>query len=123
MKYWIELSHYDLETAKALQKSGRYLYVGFMCHQAIEKTLKAAIADAEVDPPKSHRLRRLAALAGLYDQMDDGQRHFLDLVEPLSVDTRYPSEMSRISSELSADRCRSIILQTQEIHEWIKARL
>ena len=35
--YWIEMSDYDLETADAMLLTGRYLYVGFMCHQTIEK--------------------------------------------------------------------------------------
>ena len=38
--YWIEIADYDLETAKAMLVSKRYLYVGFMCHQAIEKILR-----------------------------------------------------------------------------------
>ncbi len=33
MRYWLDLSDYDLETASAMLTSGRYLYVGFMCHQ------------------------------------------------------------------------------------------
>lgn len=44
VKYWIELSDYDLVTADAMLESGRYLYVGFMCHQAIEEILKAYYA-------------------------------------------------------------------------------
>lgn len=39
VKYWIDLSDYDLDTALAMHKSRRYLYVGFMCHQTIEKIL------------------------------------------------------------------------------------
>jgi len=35
--YWDELSQYDLETAVVMLAGGRYLYVGFMCHQAVEK--------------------------------------------------------------------------------------
>ena len=38
VKYWLELSDYDLETALAMLNSKRYLYVGFMCHQIIEKS-------------------------------------------------------------------------------------
>ncbi|GAB1450544.1 hypothetical protein MASR2M47_06000 [Draconibacterium sp.] len=41
VKYWLELSEYDFETAEAMLSSKRYLYVGFMCHQTIEKILKA----------------------------------------------------------------------------------
>jgi HEPN domain-containing protein len=38
--YWVEISDYDLDTAEAMLASKRYLYVGFMCHQTIEKILK-----------------------------------------------------------------------------------
>jgi len=41
INYWVELSDYDIETAVAMLKSKRYLYVGFMSHQAVEKILKA----------------------------------------------------------------------------------
>jgi HEPN domain-containing protein len=37
----VESSDYDIETAKAMLKTGRYLYVGFMCHQVVEKAFKA----------------------------------------------------------------------------------
>jgi len=39
-KYWLELAEYDMETAKVMLLGERYLYVGFMCHQVIEKALK-----------------------------------------------------------------------------------
>lgn len=39
VKYWLELADYDYETALAMLESKRYLYVGFMCHQTIEKSL------------------------------------------------------------------------------------
>lgn len=41
VRYWVELSDYDLDTAQAMLETRRYLYVGFMCHQVIEKILKA----------------------------------------------------------------------------------
>jgi HEPN domain-containing protein len=39
--YWAEIADYDLDTAEAMLATKRYLYVGFMCHQTIEKLLKA----------------------------------------------------------------------------------
>lgn len=39
--YWLDIAIYDVETAETLYRGGRWLYVAFMCHQAIEKTLKA----------------------------------------------------------------------------------
>lgn len=44
IKYWIELAEYDIQTAKAMLETKRFLYVGFMCQQTIEKSLKAVIA-------------------------------------------------------------------------------
>ncbi len=41
VKYWIDLYDYDLVMAEAMQKNEHYLYVGFMCHQTIEKIFKA----------------------------------------------------------------------------------
>ena len=39
-KYWLDIAEYDLETARAMYISGRYLYVAFMCQQAVEKNSK-----------------------------------------------------------------------------------
>ena len=47
--YWIDIADYDLETAKAMLVSKRYLYDGFMCHQAIEKTIKAYYCSTKDD--------------------------------------------------------------------------
>jgi hypothetical protein len=37
VKNWVATSNYDFQTAAAMYKAGRYLYVVFMCHLAIEK--------------------------------------------------------------------------------------
>ena len=49
--YWIEMSDYDFDTAEAMLRTGRYLYVGFMCHQTIEKALKAYWSLVLDEPP------------------------------------------------------------------------
>ena len=35
--YWIEMSDYDFDTAKAMLETKRYLYVAFMC-QCVGRT-------------------------------------------------------------------------------------
>jgi len=58
--HWIDISDYDLETAQAMLESKRFLYVGFMCHQSIEKILKAYYAfRMNIVPPFTHKLGRL----------------------------------------------------------------
>ena len=66
VRYWVELSDYDLDTAQAMLETRRFLYVGFMCHQVIEKILKAYWSKVLVEPPlRIHHLSRLAAKPGL----------------------------------------------------------
>lgn len=61
VKYWLELSDYDLETAIAMLNSRRYLYVGFLCHQTIEKIFKAYYTFLTSETaPFSHSLSYLA---------------------------------------------------------------
>jgi len=39
--YWIEIAKYDLETAEAMLKSKRYLYVGFYVSPVNRKNTKS----------------------------------------------------------------------------------
>ena len=123
-KYWIELSDYDLETAQAMLISGRYLYVGFMCHQAIEKILKATFCSGNLDPaPYSHSLSYLAKKSDIFDQLSENYKDFLDLLEPLNIEARYPSHKEKLLKALSHAKSEEILNSTKEIHQWIKARL
>jgi len=38
---WLDIVAEDLSVAELLFNNGHWLYTGFMCHQVIEKTLKA----------------------------------------------------------------------------------
>jgi HEPN domain-containing protein len=38
--YWLDIAEYDLKTAEAMFETGRWLYVVFMCQQAMEKLSK-----------------------------------------------------------------------------------
>lgn len=58
--YWLDIATNDLDTAEYLFKGGRWLYVAFMCHQVIEKTLKAYwTATHNDDPPYTHKSRQI----------------------------------------------------------------
>jgi len=58
-----------------------------MCHQTIEKALKAIIAENNVVPPKIHGLMKLAQLGNVYDAMDDDQKDMLDTLDQLNIAT------------------------------------
>ena len=122
--YWVEMSDYDFDTANAMLDTGRYLYVGFMCHQTIEKILKAYWSKVlDIPPLKIHTLSRLAEKTGIYKDLTDKQQDFIDTLEPLNIEARYPSYKDRLMQSLNTDRCKDLIQQTNEFRLWIKNKL
>jgi len=89
--YWAEMSDYDFDTAAAMLETRRFLYVGFMCHQVIEKILKAYWSKVYEEPPlKIHSLSRLAEKTGLDKEMSEEQLDFIDSLEPLNIEGALP---------------------------------
>jgi HEPN domain-containing protein len=126
IEYWLDLADYDIETAKVMLKGGRYLYVGFMCHQTIEKALKAIIArDCEEGefPPKIHDLAKLAARSKLFDKMTDEQKVFIEYLNPLNNEARYPAYKKRLLEMLTSEKCEDIFTGTEELLCWIMKQL
>jgi HEPN domain-containing protein len=124
VKYWIELSDYDLETAEAMLLSKRYLYVGFMCHQTIEKAFKAYYTKVKSETaPYKHSLSYLARKGDFYESFTESQKEFIDQLEPLNIEARYPSHKERLLKSLTDSKCNEIIDKTKELQQWIKERL
>lgn len=122
--YWLEMCDYDLDTAQAMFDAGRYLYVGFLCHLIIEKALKAYWSNVLEEPPlKIHNLSKLAEKTGLAQEMTDNQLAFIDILEPLNIEARYPSYKDRLIKSLTPEYCQSLLQTTKELFQWIKAKL
>ena len=122
--YWLELSDYDIITAKAMLETQRLLYVGFMCHQAIEKILKAYCSEkTNEQPPYTHNLTRLAEISGISQLLSPGQFELIDTLEPLNIEARYPSYKERLLKSLTKSRCDELITQTKQLQKWIKMKL
>lgn len=124
IKYWLELSDYDLETAEAMQKTKRFLYVGFMCHLVIEKILKALyVLTKKSTPPYTHNLTILAKDSDIFPELSDAQKDFLELLNPLNIEARYPSYKDKLQKTLSKEKCSEILTQTKEFQQWIRKKL
>jgi HEPN domain-containing protein len=124
VKYWLELSDYDMETALAMLNSKRHLYVGFMVHQTIEKIFKAYYTFLKSETaPFSHSLSYLAKKGGFYNDFTEDQKDFIDQIEPLNIEARYPSHKERLLKSLTHEKCLEIIEQSKELQKWIKEKL
>lgn len=122
--YWVEMSDYDLETAGAMLSTGRYLYVGFMCHQTIEKILKAYwCVKCEDMPPYIHSLSRLSEEIEINKELSEEQLDLIDKLEPLNIEARYPSYKERLMKSLNKESCAMLIGQTKGLQLWIKNKL
>jgi len=124
VQYWLDIADYDLETARAMLKTKRYLYVGFMCHQVIEKGLKACYAFAKNEiPPYTHNLIQLAEKSGMIHKLAEQQLNFIDTLQPFNIEARYPSYKEKVLKILDDKKCKRILNDTEELYQWIKKQL
>lgn len=122
--YWFDSAEYDLVTAKAMLDTKRYLYVGFMCHQTIEKALKGVFVSRfpQEELPYIHRLVRLSNQAGLTEEMSEGQLALLDTLGPMNVEARYPLHKEMLLKSLTPQRCSQLIEETEALLLWLKTK-
>ena len=79
--YWIDLTDYDIDVAHLMLKGGKFLYVGFMCHQVIEKMLKALYVFVTQDrSPLTHNLTVLSRKSNVYSKPSSEQMNLLDTI-------------------------------------------
>ena len=123
-EYWFDGAEYDLQTAKAMLETKRFLYVGFMCHQTVEKALKGVFICRQPgqELPYIHKLKRLANLSGISGEMDQSQLALLDVLSPLNIEARYPLYRSLLLESLTAERCQRMIEETEALYKWLKQK-
>jgi HEPN domain-containing protein len=122
MEYWLDIAEYDLETAKSMFKSRRYLYTVFMCQQALEKMIKAHyILEKGKEAPRSHNLSYLAGLTAL--NLDESQLSFFDRLTAFYIQGRYPTYKEKLSKATNRTQAKSYLKQAKEMFGWLKSLL
>lgn len=121
--YWVTLSEYDLDVARALFDKGHYLYVGFMCHQSVEKMIKACCVKNNVTPPPIHKLDKLFELSDLKSLLSEDQLDLIDELTPLNIQARYPAYKEAIHKLVSKERAVEILSRTEVFIAWLKQQI
>ena len=119
---WSRQAEYDMDTAWAMLDSKRYIYCVFMCHLSIEKALKALYTKKHgKNPPKTHNLVYLAQNIhlGLPEQI----KEFLEMLDDVSVPTRYPEELEKLIKQYNENRTKSILDKSRKALGWLKQEL
>lgn len=120
IKYWLDLAQYDVISAKAMLKAKRFLYVGFLCHQVVEKCLKAYYWHVKKEePPYTHNLLVLSDKS-IFDTIAE-KKHFALFNElmPLNIQARYPEDKELILKALNEKKSKEIYKKTEEFYVWI----
>ncbi|MCL2845987.1 MAG: HEPN domain-containing protein [Chitinivibrionia bacterium] len=124
VNHWLALSNEDFEVAGALLKMKRNLYVGFMCHQSVEKLFKGCFVKLLKDtPPFKHDLVFFAQKVGFFDLLSEEQKSFLRELNPLNIEARYPDYKNEIARYLTDDTTKWVYEQTKELLQWTKEKI
>ena len=116
---FIKSAEYDLNTAEFMLKSGRYIYVIFMCHLSLEKMLKAITTEiTQKISPKSHNLIYLLKLGNI--QLPPELFNFIAKINNASIVTRYPEDFSKILEAYPKSVAEEYLSKTKEIHKCLK---
>ena len=119
---WSRQAEYDMETAGAMLDSGRYIYCVFMCHLSVEKSLKALYAKKlGKNPSKTHSLVYLAQ--SLHIDLPEKIKEFLEILDSVSVPTRYPEELEKLIKEYTENKTKNILDESREASRWLKQKL
>lgn len=124
VKKWLDIVEQDIKVAELNHAHGYWLYAAFLCHQALEKTLKAYwVATHEDDPPFTHSHTRLLSGCRLIDSLSDEQLRFITLIEPMYIEARYPEQKLDAAKMLNKEASQYILDKTKELIAWIEQKL
>ena len=122
VRKWIKISEYDLQTAEAMLMTGRYLYVAFMCQQAIEKILKAIYAQNKKElPPRTHNLLYLIDVLKL--EIADLDKELLSQLNQFYLESRYPEDQNQLAKEMNENKGRGYLNKTRETWKCLRQML
>jgi len=132
-KYWESKASYDLETARVMLQTGRYLYVVFMAQQATEKLVKGLyVLYIDREPTRTHNIWLI--FKGLMEveqfRYETGNQVFVKAQEfkPFFSDLlfyyiaeRYPDYKRQLSSNITEARAKEVLNKTEEVFVWLQS--
>ncbi|HEY4481934.1 MAG TPA: HEPN domain-containing protein [Candidatus Brocadiaceae bacterium] len=120
---WLERANYDIDTAEAMYTTGRYIYVVFMCQQALEKCLKALMAFKEMDIVPVHNLRRLAEMTGVIGEMSKEELKKIDFLSQYYLNARYKEDIEELMLQITADIAKDFVNFSKEKVKWLTLKI
>ena len=121
-EYWLDIAQYDLRVADSMCKSGHWLYVVFMCQQAVEKLVKGLyVLYIDDNVPKTHNIRVLVEkFESLLPESVTDERY--NLFEDLTIyylNGRYADYKQKLSERLNEQTATDFLKRAKELFAWL----
>lgn len=118
---WLSLAKDDLDFAEeVLKNKKRPHFAAHLCHQAIEKLLKAIVqARTNASPTPTHNFKSLCQQANI-SLPEDKMKWLLDLV-PHYIGTRYPEDLVQLQKQYNQNFCEKLFQETREFFIWLQS--
>lgn len=121
-EYWLDTAQYDLDTATAMLSMGRWLYIAFMCQQAIEKHVKGLyVLYVDDNIPHIHAIRQIIRKfeADLPESVSDERYELFDKLSAFYIEGRYTDYKKKINETLNEQEAKSYLKRTKEAFLWL----
>jgi HEPN domain-containing protein len=121
-EYWRDIAQYDLDTAEAMFTASRWLYVVFMCQQAIEKLCKGLyLLFIDDNVPRIHDINSL--LAKFEDKLPvavtHDKRQLFAKLSAFYLNNRYPEYKAKLSASLNKEEAKTVLDDSKEAFTWL----
>jgi HEPN domain-containing protein len=105
---WLRKADEDFHVARELMERDRVSYnpVGFHAQQAAEKYLKALLTRLGTQPPRTHNIGELLALAEATTPGIQGELQAAETLTLYGVEVRYPGERPDLDREQGTEAVR-----------------
>ena len=120
--YWLDIAEYDMVTAESMFNTGRYLYVVFMCQQALEKLAKGLYSYyIDDNVPRVHNISFILSKVTdrLNIEIDDEKYALFDKLAAYYLQGRYPSFKEKISQIIDKAEAKETLDLSKEVFGWM----
>jgi len=121
-EYWLDIAQYDLNVADSMSNSHHWLYVVFMCQQAVEKLMKGLYSYYMSDtPPHLHNIKTIATRVepNLPSPIPADTMDFFDDLTAYYLNNRYPDYVSKLSAVINESEAEEVLKKTKEVFTWL----
>jgi HEPN domain-containing protein len=121
-EYWLDAAQYDLRTANTMLNDSLWLYVAFMCQQAIEKLVKGLyLLYLDDNIPRTHNIGKIVIpfKNKLPVEMPPETLDFFATLSVCYLNNRYPDYKNKMAVQIKETEAKAILSQTKEVFAWL----